>query len=294
MILTSKDISKVFDGKLILDNINFTLKTGEITGLVGRNGSGKTTLLKILSKILDPISGTVLVDDVDLFKNPKLIENIAYLPDSFDFFIYDTGNKAMDYYEIIYPKFNRKFVEEEAKKINIPLDQTIRSLSKGQSTLLGLLIILGTKANILLIDEALDGMDVINKELVLQYLIVAAENDHAILISSHQLDELQGIADNILYLSIDGKVENIKDNRDKPLNKVQIVVSESIPEDILKDSLLRFQLGRVYTVLMERPEEEILHKLIRKEIVQFDILPLKLEDYFYWEKEKENIKWKIL
>lgn len=294
MILTSKDISKVFDGKLILDNINFTLKTGEITGLVGRNGSGKTTLLKILSKILDPISGTVLVDDVDLFKNPKLIENIAYLPDSFDFFIYDTGNKAMDYYEIIYPKFNRKFVEEEAKKINIPLDQTIRSLSKGQSTLLGLLIILGTKANILLIDEALDGMDVINKELVLQYLIVAAENDHAILISSHQLDELQGIADNILYLSIDGKVENIKDNRDKPLNKVQIVVSESIPEDILKDSLLRFQLGRVYTVLMEGPEEEILHKLIRKEIVQFDILPLKLEDYFYWEKEKENIKWKIL
>lgn len=294
MILTSKDISKVFDGKLILDNINFTLKTGEITGLVGRNGSGKTTLLKILSKILDPISGTVLVDDVDLFKNPKLIENIAYLPDSFDFFIYDTGNKAMDYYEIIYPKFDRKFVEEEAKKINIPLDQTIRSLSKGQSTLLGLLIILGTKANILLIDEALDGMDVINKELVLQYLIVAAENDHAILISSHQLDELQGIADNILYLSIDGKVENIKDNRDKPLNKVQIVVSESIPEDILKDSLLRFQLGRVYTVLMERPEEEILHKLIRKEIVQFDILPLKLEDYFYWEKEKENIKWKIL
>lgn len=290
MILTSKDISKVFDGKLILDNINFTLKTGEITGLVGRNGSGKTTLLKILSKILDPISGTVLVDDVDLFKNPKLIENIAYLPDSFDFFIYDTGNKAMDYYEIIYPKFNRKFVEEEAKKINIPLDQTIRSLSKGQSTLLGLLIILGTKANILLIDEALDGMDVINKELVLQYLIVAAENDHAILISSHQLDELQGIADNILYLSIDGKVENIKDNRDKPLNKVQIVVSESIPEDILKDSLLRFQLGRVYTVLMEGPEEEILHKLIRKEIVQFDILPLKLEDYFYWEKEKENIK----
>lgn len=294
MILTSKDISKVFDGKLILDNINFTLKTGEITGLVGRNGSGKTTLLKILSKILDPISGTVLVDDVDLFKNPKLIENIAYLPDSFDFFIYDTGNKAMDYYEIIYPKFNRKFVEEEAKKINIPLDQTIRSLSKGQSTLLGLLIILGTKANILLIDEALDGMDVINKELVLQYLIVAAENDHAILISSHQLDELQGITDNILYLSIDGKVENIKDNRDKPLNKVQIVVSESIPEDILKDSLLRFQLGRVYTVLMEGPEEEILHKLIRKEIVQFDILPLKLEDYFYWEKEKENIKWKIL
>lgn len=290
MILTSKDISKVFDGKLILDNINFTLKTGEITGLVGRNGSGKTTLLKILSKILDPISGTVLVDDVDLFKNPKLIENIAYLPDSFDFFIYDTGNKAMDYYEIIYPKFNRKFVEEEAKKINIPLDQTIRSLSKGQSTLLGLLIILGTKANILLIDEALDGMDVINKELVLQYLIVAAENDHAILISSHQLDELQGITDNILYLSIDGKVENIKDNRDKPLNKVQIVVSESIPEDILKDSLLRFQLGRVYTVLMEGPEEEILHKLIRKEIVQFDILPLKLEDYFYWEKEKENIK----
>lgn len=294
MILTSKDISKVFDGKLILDNINFTLKTGEITGLVGRNGSGKTTLIKILSKILDPISGTVLVDDVDLFKNPKLIENIAYLPDSFDFFIYDTGNKAMDYYEIIYPKFNRKFVEEEAKKINIPLDQTIRSLSKGQSTLLGLLIILGTKANILLIDEALDGMDVINKELVLQYLIVAAENDHAILISSHQLDELQGIADNILYLSIDGKVENIKDNRDKPLNKVQIVVSESIPEEILKDSLLRFQLGRVYTVLMEGPEEEILHKLIRKEIVQFDILPLKLEDYFYWEKEKENIKWKIL
>lgn len=289
MNLKAVDISKVFDEKLVLDSVNFILKKGEITGLIGRNGSGKTTLLKILTRILDPISGRVYLDDKDLFENPELIENIAYLPDRFDFFSYSTGLKAIEYYEIIYPKFNREFIIEEAKKLKLPLDKNIKSLSKGYKALLGLLIILATNAEILLIDEGLDGMDVINKELLIKYLIDAAEEGKSVLISSHQLDELQGITDNILYISLEGKLENIKERRDKNILKVQIVVKESLPVDILNESVLRFHLGRVYTVLIEGSEKEVIEKLIRKEIVQFDIIPMTLQDYFYWEKGREEI-----
>lgn len=288
MTLEVKNIRKKFDDKLVLDNISFELKKGEITGLVGRNGSGKTTILKIMSRILDPSSGTIAINVKDLFDYPDLIENIAYLPDRFDFFAYDTGKNAMEYYAIIYPGFNRDFVEKEARKLGLPLDKSIRSLSKGNKALLGLLIILATNADFLLLDEVLDGMDVLNKELIIKYLLDAVSNGRSILISSHQLDELQGITDNVLYLNLEGKIEGITQGRDMNIQKVQIVVKEELPQEILDEAILRLHLGRVYTVLLPGSEEEVVKKLVREEIVQFDILPLKIEDYFYWEKGKEK------
>ena len=86
MRIRAEKISKAFDEKKVLDDISFDLKEGMITGLVGRNGSGKTTLLKCLCGIYDMDGGNFSLDDKDLRENPSLIKNIAFLPDSFDYF----------------------------------------------------------------------------------------------------------------------------------------------------------------------------------------------------------------
>lgn len=290
MILSVKNIEKSFAGHKVLNDISFLLKQGNITGLVGRNGSGKTTLLKILCGIYDSDLGKFDIDGKTLDDNPKIIENIAYLPDRFDYFNYSNSKQLIDYYSIIYPKFDKNFFLQEVNKNNIDVNKNIRTFSKGTKNLLGLITILSTGAEILLVDEILDGMDVINKEIITSYLLDAKDEGKTILASSHELDELSGICDEILYLSIEGKIENISDEKEHKFNKVQIVVKDKLPEDILNNSVLRFNLGRVYTVLLGIDKDKLKNLLDREEIVQYDILPIQIEDNFYWERGKSK-KW---
>ncbi|MDY6065798.1 MAG: ABC transporter ATP-binding protein [Finegoldia sp.] len=287
MICEARSIEKSFDGKKVLDRVSFSLNKGEIVGLVGRNGSGKTTLLKILSRILDADSGIFTVGEGDLFLEANLIRSLAYFPDRFDYFNFTTVEKAMDYYKLIYPKFNRAFVVNEAKKNKLDLKKTIRTFSKGNTSLIGLLIVLATGADIILCDEILDGMDVINREKIIGYLIDAKEEGRTILLSSHELEELSGITDRNLYLSLDGKLEDLSDKSDENIHKLQVVVKESLPEDIRSRSVIRHQIARVYTILIDIDDREIEKLMDRDEIVLYDELEVLLEDYFYWERGKE-------
>lgn len=286
MKISVKNIEKSFGKNKVLSDLSFDLKEGLITGLVGRNGSGKTTLLKVMSKIFDPDKGEVFLEGKDIRKNPELISHIAYLPDSFDYFSYSNSIQMKEYYKIIYPKFSEDFFLKEIERNNIDPNINIRNYSKGQKNLIGLITVLASRADVLLVDEILDGMDVLNKDLIKTYLIDAKGDKRTILASSHQLDELYGISDEILYLSKDGKLEKVREDNDN-FTKVQIVVKEKLPQDILAQAILRFNLGRVYTVLLGKKAEALDEFLDRDEIVQYDILPNKVEDSFYWERGRE-------
>lgn len=289
MILKTEKINMSFDKKRVLNDISFELETSKITALIGRNGSGKTTILRILSRILNPESGEIFIDGKNLFENPKLKENIAYLPDRFDYFLYEKGLGALKYYETIYPKFDREFVIKESEKLKLSLDTGIRNLSKGNKTILGLLIILATDAKFILVDEVLDGIDILNRKTVSRYLLEAAENDRAIFISSHQIKELQGISDKVMYLSMDGKLKTqSKDKSD--VFKFQIVTKKDLPKDIKEKIIIISHIGRVYTALY-RGDSSFKEELNKDEILQYDELPVQLEDLFYLESgEVENEK----
>ncbi|MDO5037878.1 MAG: ATP-binding cassette domain-containing protein [Tissierellia bacterium] len=287
MAMEIKGLNKSFGKHRVLEDLNFDLKEGEITALVGRNGSGKTTLLKIIGGILEADGGQVLLEDKDLKNLPRLREKLAFLPDRFDYFKYDTGKRAMGYYKVIYPNFDSDFVAREAGRHKISLKKTIRSLSKGNMNLLGLILVLATGAPYLLLDEVLDGMDVLNKKTILRYLIEASAQGRSILVASHQLEALEGIAHRILYLNLDGHLENIEEGRGTSLSKYQIVVRKDLPQELLEAGILRFHLGRVYTFLVDggaRDWDQVFKDL---DVVQYDSLPVQLEDLFYWEKGRE-------
>ena len=287
MIVEVMSLYKSFGKNKVLEDVNFSLDEGKIYALVGRNGSGKTTLLKIMADIYQKDLGKINIFGKSFKEDKHIIENIAYLPDRFDYFDYSSVEKMLGYYEVIYPNFDKRFVLKELEKNNIDIKKNLRSFSKGYKNLIGLLAVIGTNAKIVLLDEILDGMDVLNKEIILSYILDLKDFGRSVLASSHELEELAKVADETLYLSKNGKLTNLQKNKEKFV-KLQIVVKDELDPKILNRAVLRFKLGRVYTILIEN-RENLMDMIKNSEsVVQFDILDPKIEDNFYWEKGRSK------
>lgn len=287
MIVEVMSLYKSFGKNKVLEDVNFSLDEGKIYALVGRNGSGKTTLLKIMADIYQKDLGKINIFGKSFKEDKHIIENIAYLPDRFDYFDYSSVEKMLGYYEVIYPNFDKRFVLKELEKNNIDIKKNLKSFSKGYKNLIGLLAVIGTNAKIVLLDEILDGMDVLNKEIILSYILDLRDFGRIVLASSHELEELAKVADETLYLSKDGKLTNLQRNKEKFV-KLQIVVKDELDPKILDRAVLRFKLGRVYTILIENRENLMDMIKNNESVVQFDILDPKIEDNFYWEKGRSK------
>ena len=287
MIVEVMSLYKSFGKNKVLEDINFSLDEGKIYALVGRNGSGKTTLLKIMADIYQKDLGKINIFGKSFKEDKHIIENIAYLPDRFDYFDYSSVEKMLGYYEVIYPNFDKRFVLKELEKNNIDIKKNLKSFSKGYKNLIGLLAVIGTNAKIVLLDEILDGMDVLNKEIILSYILDLKDFGRSVLASSHELEELAKVAHETLYLSKDGKLTNLQKNKEKFV-KLQIVGKDELDPKILDRAVLRFKLGRVYTILIENRENLMDMIKNNESVVQFDILDPKIEDNFYWEKGRSK------
>ena len=286
MMFKVKNISKSFGKNQVLKNVSFDLAPGTITGIVGRNGSGKTTLLKILCGIYKSDSGEFTIDEKRLENNPEMISHIGFLPDRFDYFSFYKAKDIPDFYKVIYENFDTDYFFCQLNKNEIDPNQNIRNFSKGQKNLLGLITILASKADVLLIDEVLDGMDVLNKKQIISYILDAKDAGRTVLASSHDLDHLTGICENILYLSKDGLLKNTSiDN--KNIKKVQVVVKEKLPKELADKAVVISTIGRVNIILIKADDQLLSHYLSNDEIVQYDMLNLKIEDYFYMEQGGE-------
>lgn len=284
-MLQINDIHKSYGEKHVLNGISFSVEKGKVTSLIGRNGSGKTIMLEILSRIISQDGGFISIDDKKIDEDITLQQNIAFLPDRFDLFKYSNALRIMEFYEIIYPHFDREFVKTELTKLRISPKRDVRNLSKGQSALLGLVIILATGADYILLDEILDGIDVVNRRKVIEYVLDATAAGRAVLISSHSLDELESISDTAIYISLDGSLQAVDQSLN--LNKFQIVLKETLKKEDREKLFITGEIGRVITILTEDSFEEVQKKL-KTEIIQHDIIPVKYEDVFYYESIKED------
>lgn len=284
MIVEAINVNKSFDDNKVLDNVTFSLEEGIITGLVGRNGSGKTTLLKIIAGIYKEDSGKIKIDGKSLDINPRTIENLAYLPDRFDYFNYYKIDQLPEYYKILYPTFDKDFFNDEIAKFSYNPKANIRNLSKGEKNLLGLICVLVSNAKVILVDEVLDGMDILNRRRIIEYLLDAKDKGCAVFASSHELSDLSGICDEIYYLSKEGVLNKTHDDEKLSLNKLQVVVKDKLPENIRNKSVIISNIGRVYTILIDAKGEFLDELLADSDIVQYDKLEVKVEDYFYLEE----------
>ena len=285
MKLTIEKINKKFSKKIVLNNVSFSVSTGEIVALVGRNGSGKTTLLKILSGIYSQDSGKIRIEDVD---NKNIKKQLIYIPDRFDYFKNSKIKKVGEFYKLAYENFDEKYFKTELEKIKLSKTSRLSELSKGQLAIFSLILGISCRTKFIFLDEPLDGIDIINTKMIVDYILDAQSDGIGLLISSHQLDSLENISDKVVYLD-EGIGVSEEINKDE-YSKYQLVYQEKIPDELRRNPNVKIisNIGRVYVVII-RGSYDSTHDIIQdKDLLQYDKLPIALEDIFLLNSKGED------
>ncbi|XZN58925.1 ATP-binding cassette domain-containing protein [Clostridium perfringens] len=208
-------VKKKFRRKKVLENITFNVKKGEITALLGLNGVGKSTLLKIIMGLVKQDEGEVLFNGEKL--NYKTYENIAFVPDVLNTYGHMKIKDAFEYMSMMYEKWDMDKAYEMLKDFKLTDDLKINKLSKGNIARVKLILGFARHPEYLLLDEPFSGIDIFTREKFIESLIGYMDNDIGILLTTHELKEVENIVDKVVFLSdgnikIEFYVEDVREN----------------------------------------------------------------------------------
>ncbi|MDB1921740.1 ABC transporter ATP-binding protein [Clostridium tertium] len=279
-----KDYSLNYGESMILDNISFSLDRGKILGIVGPSGVGKTSLIRGLVGIYKGTSGKLLFDGEEVYDNPDVKKKIAFVPDEHSSFYLITLKEIVNYYKSIYHNFDEDKFYKINKFFKIPLNKRFLQLSKGMKMRVNLMIAFSLNCELLVLDEPTSGLDPILKERVLKIIMNEVySKEKSVIISSHNLGELERICDEILILN-DGKIEyhNSLENIKRNIKKIQVAFDMPVYEEDLKiEGIFSIsQVGRVFTIITESYDDDFKENLNKFKPLFIEEIDLSLEEVF--------------
>lgn len=203
-LLEIKNLSKTFDNKKILDNVNLEIEKGRIVGLLGKNGAGKSTLIKLINGLLTADEGGVI-----LFKGKKLgvysKEHISYLPERTYLDKSMKVSSVISYFKEFYKDFNEKKAYALLKDLNLDSDVRISKMSKGMQEKLQLILVMSRDADLYILDEPLSGVDPATRDYILDTILSSFKEESSIIISTHLISDIERILDDVVFID-KGKV----------------------------------------------------------------------------------------
>lgn len=286
-MIVAEHITKKFPGNIIaLDDLSLTVPTGSIYGLVGPNGSGKTTLIKHLTGIIHQNEGQVLVDGEPVWENLAVKSKIAYVPDDIFYFLQSNIREMMKYYRGIYPNFDMERYEKlKAVFTELNEKKNIRTMSKGMQKQAALWLQMCLRAEIVVLDEPVDGLDPVMRRTVWSLLLAdAKERGVTILVSSHNLRELEDVCDHIGILNR-GKMllERSLDEMQVNICKFQLLLPENTSLPTGLPLIHQSNSGQMKIVICRGNKEETLAMLKEMNPVYIEAFPLTMEEIFIYE-----------
>ncbi|MGJ7921200.1 ABC transporter ATP-binding protein [Neobacillus sp. LXY-4] len=287
-MIEMKNVCKEFDGLEAIDNVNLSIQKGSIYGLIGSNGAGKTTLIKLLAGIYRQENGAVTIEGNPVFENPSLKQRIFYIPDQPYFFSQYTTKQMASFFKSMYHSWCDKRFTKLVQSFELDLNKKIHTFSKGWKRQVAFILALSAKPDILILDEPMDGLDPVVRKKVKNLMIQdVAEREMTILISSHNLREIEDICDHIGILH-KGKLllEKELDELKTEVHKVQVAYKGGdSPKQLLKDlNILHSEKrGSVLLYIVRGQEEFIAEQFSKSNPILFDLLPLTLEEIFIYE-----------
>ncbi len=278
-----KNISKTIDEQLVLDDICFNLAQGEILGVIGRNGVGKTTLFRSIANHYLFDEGTIEIDGINIETKRELYEKIFYLDNQTNPIANLKPNSIGKFYQNIYTRFDMEKYNKLIDKNNLPKNKSYRQYSKGMQGLFNIILSISSNAEMLILDEPFDGLDVIVKKQVIKLLLNEISlSDKSILISSHNLVELEALLDRALILK-NGKIVNEYrlEEAKESMKKIQMVFKDKKLPNVIKENaeILSVQ-GRVVVGLFKEITPELEVEIQGLDPVLFEEIPITLEDLF--------------
>lgn len=282
-----ENVSKRFDGYKALNSVNISVEPGSVYGLVGPNGSGKTTLIKCLCGVYRTDGGTITVDGETVYDNPQLKGRISYIPDDLYFPATYTPRDMALLYASLYPSFSWERYHELATLFELDEKKRIAHFSKGMQKQVAFWVSMSCRPDIIVLDEPVDGLDPVMRKKVWSVLLQEVEERRVtVLISSHNLRELEDVCDHVGILHR-GEVLLQKALADMKSDtfKLQIAFEGDFPEALLHELniLNHTQTGRVHMLILRGTRDEILKTASGHAPLLADLIPLTLEEVFIYE-----------
>lgn len=280
-----RNVIKEFDGFRALDDLSMTVPTGSVYGLVGPNGAGKSTIIRHLTGIYRQDAGEITIDGAPVFENPEVKSRIAYIPDDIFYYANASIREMMDFYRSIYPHFDAERFKKLADVFGLDPKRQMRRLSKGMQKQAAFWIAVSLRPEILILDEPVDGLDPVMRRQIWSIIMAdVAENGTTVLVSSHNLRELEDVCDSVGIMN-KGKImiERSLNELQENIVKIQLALpdGEVLPEGL--DILHKSNTGRLQSLIMHGTQEELTEKLQSAHPLFIDAVPLTLEEIFIYE-----------
>lgn len=268
-----------------LDGLDATVPKGAVYGLVGPNGAGKSTLIRHLAGIYRQDAGELLIDSEPVYENPAVKGRIAYIPDDVFYFGQAGVGDMMRFYRDMYHSFDKQRFDTLGELFHIDPKLPIRRLSKGMQKQAAFWLALSIRPEILILDEPVDGLDpVMRRQVWRELLHDVSENGTTVLVSSHNLRELEDVCDRVGIMNkgrmlLEKSLSELQDE----LVKVQLAFADGgeLPEGL--EILHSSSMGRLRQLILRGDAEEIRSRLEAAKPLFVDTVPLTLEEIFIYE-----------
>ena len=221
-LVECKNLSKSFDKKQVLENINLIIPKGKIIGLLGKNGTGKTTLIKVINDLLIPTTGEVLINGKKPGVESKRI--IAYLPERTYLDKSMKVSQVITFFEEFYDNFNKERALKLLKDLDLEVNQKVSHMSKGMQEKLQLILVMSRDAELYILDEPLGGVDPATRDYILDTILSNFKEGASVIISTHLIADIERILDEVIFID-KGKIY-LTSSADELRNKENASIDE--------------------------------------------------------------------
>ncbi len=280
-MLEMKRVTKAFGLSKALDKLDMTVPTGAVYGLVGPNGAGKSTAIRHLCGVYRQDSGEVTMDGQPIFENSALKSRICTIPDEIFYFPSATLDDMRKYYRGIYPTFDDQLFSRLYEVFQLPKKTQLRRYSKGMQKQAAFQLSIAARPDVMILDEPVDGLDPVMRRQVWGLILSeVAQRQTTVLISSHNLRELEDICDHVGIMD-HGRMLLQRSLEDMQGSTVKLQLVGELPEGL--EILHEDTSGRLRTVIVRGSAQEVEARVAAQKPVYVDVLPLSLEEIFIYE-----------
>lgn len=286
-LVVADHLRKSYKAVEAVRDLSFQVPEGSVTGFLGRNGAGKTTTIKMLLGIARPDYGSIRIFDLDAASERDSIairQRVAYVSETKELYPYMDVEQAIRFTRSFFPRWRADLERRYLDLFELPSDRKVTRLSRGMRTKFMLLLALARGAELLILDEPTEGLDPAATEEVLQALMaLAADEGTTILFSSHQLAEVEQIADRVCIID-QGKtvIESSLDDLKESCRRLRVVFDSEVPpyrwEQFAVGPVV--QEGRVLSLLVRDGTEETAARVREMKPRSVELLPVTLKDIF--------------
>lgn len=222
-LLRCENLTKQYGNLTALNNINLSVTSGKIIGLLGPNGSGKTTLIKLINGLLTPTGGNIWVTGDA--PGPETKTRVAYLPDTSYLNSWMTVDQIVKMFTDFYEDFRPALAYNMLSQLGITPSVKLKTLSKGNKEKVCLILVMSRNAKLYVLDEPIAGVDPATRDYIMSVIINNYNPDSSVIISTHLISDIEQVLDEVIFIQngnilLQRSVDEIREENGKSVDEL--------------------------------------------------------------------------